>query len=320
MHTIQELQSLIHQDLEEFYSHQKGDPMYEPMYYLLDIGGKRMRPCLTFLGYQLFDDRIETVRKTALAIEVFHNFTLMHDDIMDNAPLRRGKATVHEKFNINTGILSGDAMLIESYNLLISNSCNKLQQVIEIFNETAIGVCKGHQLDMSFENRSDVTLEEYIEMIRLKTAVLLGGALKIGALKGGASQTDQEHLYQSGQSLGIAFQLLDDYLDAFGNPESFGKKVGGDIIADKKTFLFITLLQKINDSDRETLMGPFENDNDKVTCVKELMVKYNVDQEILKLAKQYSASAIEHLNAVQCDESKKYELHSLINQLLLRQV
>lgn len=318
MKSLEDIQRLILEDLECFYQTNDQHSLVIPIHYLLKIGGKRMRPALFLLSHQLFSSDLTAARNAALAIEVFHNFTLMHDDIMDNAPLRRGQATVHKKFNTNKAILSGDAMLIQAYQLLMSHPCQNQIQLIHCFNQHAMEVCEGQELDMNFETRNDVSLVEYIEMIRLKTAVLIGGAMKMGALYAGAKPEDQEHLYKCGEEMGIAFQLLDDYLDAFGSPEQVGKQLGGDIMADKKTFLRIQLYQKATQDELAVLQNKEQDPQEKVTETLELLRKYQVDLAILDLAKKYSDSAIAHLAAVGVNPEYKAPLLKVITQLLNR--
>lgn len=257
--TSKELLNRIHAYIESLpYSH---DPkgLYDPIEYVLGLGGKRLRPVLMLLAYNLFKEDVETIFSQAAAIETYHNFTLLHDDLMDKADMRRGKPTVHKKWNENTAILSGDAMLILSYQFMMQGcpeSCMK--QVMEVFSRTALEVCDGQQWDMEFECREDVTVDEYMEMIRLKTSVLLAGALKIGAILGGASEKDAQLLYDFGIKAGLAFQLQDDYLDVYGDPAVFGKKIGGDILCNKKTFMLITALEKADEATRAELKGWLE--------------------------------------------------------------
>src|ERR1700712_847762 len=243
MKKLQELQDIISEAVTKLTFPLHPAELYEPIKYILSIGGKRMRPALLLMACDLFGGDVDEALAPALAIEVFHNFTLMHDDIMDNAPLRRGRTTVHERWNQNVAILSGDVMLIEGYKLMMQVEDRILRQVLDIFNDTAVGVCEGQQLDMEFESRDVVDIDEYITMIRLKTAVVLGVALKIGALIGGAPQQDADLLSRFGEQLGVAFQLQDDILDVYGDPEKFGKQVGGDIISNKKTYLLIKALE-----------------------------------------------------------------------------
>jgi len=317
--SISKVQNWIEEDLQNFYQSYPSTPLFEPIQYLLKIGGKRIRPALVLLSHQLFNEKPENARPAALAIEVFHNFTLMHDDIMDKAPLRRGQATVHERYNTNTAILSGDAMMIQAYQLLMKNPCHDQHQLIELFNQKALEVCIGQDLDMSFEGRNDVTVKEYLEMIRLKTAVLVGCAMKMGALVACASKENQDHLYACGEEMGLAFQLMDDYLDAFGNPETVGKQTGGDILADKKTYLYLQLLSRATQEEKNKLQSPFSTPEEKVSTVKEWMRYYKIDEEVKSIANQYSQSAIEHLQAVDCHTEKKEPLIHLVKQLLERQ-
>ncbi|SDC60377.1 geranylgeranyl diphosphate synthase, type II [Algoriphagus faecimaris] len=256
--------------------------LYQPIRYILSLGGKRIRPLLALLSYGLYQDDPEKILGPAAAIEVFHNFTLMHDDIMDEAPLRRGKATVHEKWNSNVAILSGDVMLIRAYDLLLKSDHQYLPEVIQRFNKTAAEVCEGQQLDMNFETRDEVHEEEYLSMIRLKTAVLLGHALELGALLAGASKSDLENLYEFGVNIGIGFQLKDDLLDIFADQAKFGKQVGGDIISNKKTFLLIKALEIAKGEDLKELMywlsiKEFDK-TEKVDAVKALYEKLGIRQ------------------------------------------
>src|ERR1700712_3291104 len=253
MKKLTDLQAIISNEVKQLNFPEYPAALYEPIKYILSLGGKRMRPALLLMACDLFGGDLKKAISPALAIEVFHNFTLMHDDIMDNAPLRRGKITVHERWNPNVGILSGDVMLIEGYKLMMQVDDHLLRPILNIFNETAVGVCEGQQIDMEFETRNDVAIDEYITMIRLKTAVVLGGALKIGAIIGGAGVNDAALIHTFGEQLGIAFQLQDDILDVYGNPEKFGKQVAGDILANKKTFLLIKALELANESQRVEL-------------------------------------------------------------------
>src|SRR6202012_116375 len=274
MTDLRKLQALISNSVDELKFPEYPGQLYEPISYILSLGGKRMRPALLLMACELFGGDVNKAISPALAIEVFHNFTLMHDDIMDNAPIRRGKTPVHERWNKNVAILSGDVMLIEGYKLMMQVDNSILRHVMDIFNETAVGVCEGQQLDMEFETRNNVSIDEYINMIRLKTAVVLGGALKIGAIIGGASANDADLIHTFGEQLGIAFQLQDDILDVYGNPEKFGKLVGGDIISNKKTYLLLKALELADSRQSTELNKWLTNSNtdpkDKVTAVTEL--------------------------------------------------
>lgn len=259
------------------------NPLHQPIRYILSLGGKRIRPALVLLSGKAFGAAEGQLIRAALAVEIFHNFSLVHDDIMDKAPLRRGKTTVHEKWDSNAAILSGDAMLIEAYKQLSLCGHEYLQEILDLFNTTSLEVCEGQQLDMDFENRTSVSVDEYIEMIRLKTAVLLGCSLQMGALLGNASKEDCKHIYNFGKLCGIAFQIQDDYLDAFGNPENFGKQVGGDILSNKKTYLIIKALELASAEGRAELESIyFKNaipDSDqKVKRVLELFREMKIDE------------------------------------------
>lgn len=298
-----------------------GEPkeLYEPMNYFLQLGGKRLRPVTTVLAAQLFDAPAEKAIPAAKAIEVFHNFTLVHDDIMDNAPLRRGQATIHEKWNPNIAILSGDTLLIQAYNHFLEGNYQNLAAILKVFNDVAIEVCEGQQLDMNFEQRSDVSIPDYLNMIKLKTSVLLGAALKIGALVANANETEAEKIYNFGVNLGVAFQLKDDYLDCFGDPEKFGKQVGGDIISNKKTFLLLKALELDQSGeiqkwiDRKDFI-PAE----KVKAVKELYLSLGVDKLIFDLMDDYYTIAIQQLNEIQVDPEKKDILFNFGKHLMER--
>jgi geranylgeranyl diphosphate synthase, type II len=251
--TFQPFLEAISKQIDNTIYGQHPNELYEPIRYIMSLGGKRLRPLLTTLSTHLFTDDWQKSIKPAIAVEVFHNFTLMHDDIMDCAPLRRGKATVHEKWNANTAILSGDVMLVNAYELLLDVETTQLPRVIKRFNRTAAEVCEGQQLDMNFETRSDVSQDEYIEMIRLKTSVLLGFAMELGGIIAGADDTTTQLLYEAGVNMGLGFQLKDDLLDVYGDPEKFGKQVGGDIIANKKTFMLIEALLLAEGETKEKL-------------------------------------------------------------------
>ena len=267
------------------------DELYEPIRYIMSLGGKRLRPMLVLLAYQMYRSDFKKILPYALSVEAFHNFTLMHDDIMDNAPLRRNQATVHEKWDVNTAILSGDVMLVQVYDMLSALPPEKLKEVLPAFNKTAREVCEGQQLDMNFEKRSSVHEKEYIEMIRLKTAVLLGFSLQFGAMLAGAPKADQEALYKFGTAVGIGFQLKDDLLDVFGDQEKFGKQVGGDIISNKKTFLLIQALEKSKGKMHQELVEWLTvkkfNKKKKVEAVTQIYIKLGVDVHAAQKAEFY---------------------------------
>lgn len=248
--TFDKILPLLEKEIRQMPFGETPHSLYEPARYIMSLGGKRLRPLLTCLSYSLYRNDVEKILPYAAAVEAFHNFTLMHDDIMDNAPLRRGKKTVHEKWNVNTAILSGDVMLVNVYDRFSGLEVGMLKDVLRIFNRTAAEVCEGQQWDMEFETKSRVGEAEYLEMIRLKTAVLLGFSLELGAVLAGASSTDRQALYDFGVNIGIGFQLKDDLLDVYADKKKFGKQVGGDIIANKKTFLLIKALEKARGKDK----------------------------------------------------------------------
>ncbi len=297
--------------------------LYEPIEYVLSLGGKRIRPCLTLMACNLFSDDLKDAVTAGLALEVFHNFTLLHDDVMDKADTRRGYPTVHKRWNENTAILSGDAMLVEAYRILSGIKSPKFHDVLETFTQTADEVCKGQQYDMEFESRNDVTIEEYMEMIRLKTAVLLAASLKIGAILGGATEAQAQLLYDFGINVGLGFQLRDDYLDSFGDSAIFGKKIGGDILCGKKTFLLITAKELAHDKTLDTLNYLMSSDNNidrqakidgVITIYKELGVN-NLCEERCLILKDKAVHCIEKL---QLPDYKANQLISFAQSMLNR--
>jgi geranylgeranyl diphosphate synthase type II len=315
MKSIPELHDIIEKELSLLNYPNHPANLYQPIKYVLNIGGKRMRPILMLLSHQLFSSNINKSVKSALAIEVFHNFTLLHDDIMDKAPLRRGVETVHEKWDVNTAILSGDTMLVQSYELLSEVEDSNLREVLEVFNKAAREVCEGQQWDMDFENREDVTISDYLKMIEYKTSVLLAAALKIGAINGGASKEEAENMYQFGVNMGVAFQLKDDLLDAFGNPENFGKQVGGDILSKKKTYLYLKALENSNDLQKQFLLSYFssENKENNVDKVKNIFSELEIPKRTLSLMSEYYNKAMIHLDAIKSNNKAPLILFS--NQL-----
>jgi geranylgeranyl diphosphate synthase type II len=293
--------------------------LYDPAQYILGIGGKRVRPVCVLMGNELFDDLKEDAYHIAAAVELFHNFTLIHDDIMDKAPLRRGMQTVHTKYGEPTAILAGDATFVQSYVKLSAIHPSLLQEVMPLFNRTALEVCEGQQLDMDFEQKASVSLEEYVEMITLKTSVLLAASLKLGSIIGGASKGNRDHLYEFGKNLGIAFQIQDDYLDAFGDPAKFGKQVGGDILANKKTFLMIHALETASPSDKQTLEQLLQsNPADKVAQVLAIFKNAGVDSWALQLKNEYFEKALQHLDAIAVMSKRKEPLLQLAKFLIQR--
>ena len=322
--SLSKYHNLFTKYLEDY--HQKENPkgLYEPISYILSLGGKRLRPLLTLMATEAFGKDANEALAAALSVEIFHNFTLMHDDIMDAAPLRRGKPTVHHKWNTNTGILSGDAMLIQGYQCLEIYEDPLYGKLNKQMSKTALEVCEGQQYDVDFETRNDVTISQYIKMIEYKTAVLIGASLQMGAIIADASQSCQEKIYAFGKNLGIAFQLQDDYLDAFGNPLTFGKQVGGDIIANKKTFLYLTALQKSTPSEAQELSSLFatmpKDPSDKITAVKEIFVSSGAakatEDEILR----YTNTSISLLQDIKISQQHKDTLKSFADFLMNRNV
>jgi geranylgeranyl diphosphate synthase type II len=305
----------------------KPSELYDPINYILSLGGKRVRPLMLLMSYNLFEKDLERAFPLAQAIEVFHNFTLIHDDIMDEAPLRRGKETVHKKWDENIGILSGDAMLISAYKLFEALPANMLKNVFPVFNKVAIEVCEGQQYDMNFETRNDVTIAEYIKMITLKTSVLLGGAMKIGALAGNSTIEDAEHLYDFGKYLGVSFQLQDDYLDLYGDPLKFGKRIGGDVVANKKTFLTLKAFAKADDSSNQQLSAlfnqtnlTFEKEELKIKSVRDIFNKLDVVNDMKTEINNYYQQALDSLNKVNVDDSNKIKLKLFAQKLIQRDV
>lgn len=305
----------------KFVEGNKDFSLYEPVDYILSLGGKRLRPILTLLVADLYNAELDKVAKPAFGIEVFHNFTLLHDDIMDNAPLRRGKQTVHEKWDINAGILSGDVMFVQAFTLVTSCETKYLRRVLDLFNVTAIEVCEGQQYDMDFETRNDVTIDEYIEMIRLKTSVLVGCAMELGAILSGVSETESKLIYEFGEKLGLAFQIKDDVLDVFGDAKLVGKQVGGDILANKKTFLLLQA-QKDASSDQKKELEKWLNISDqpakKVEAVKSIYRNLSIKEKAEDLMQNYYNLAIDALNKTSLENSGKKVLQSFADNLMSR--
>jgi len=295
--TYKDLYAQVEQEIANIAYTQQPEELYKPIEYIMQLGGKRLRPVLTLMANDMYGGETRKALKAALAIEMFHNFTLVHDDIMDNADIRRGKPTVHIKWNQTIAILSGDLMMIKATDLLCETETNDLRNLISVFNKTAAEVCEGQQWDMNFETQSNVTEQDYLKMITLKTAVLLGCALKVGALIGGANTDDANHLYEFGKNIGIAFQLQDDILDSFGEGDKVGKKIGGDIAANKKTILLIEALNSATGDDKDELyywLGA--KSDEKIEAVLNLYNKYNVRQKAEQLKEQHLQLAFEHLN------------------------
>ncbi len=319
---LTQLIELINNRLKELSYGEEPKELYDPIQYIMSLGGKRMRPLLVLLAYRLFKDDMESVLDQAIAVEVFHNFTLMHDDIMDEAPLRRGQATVHEKWNANVAILSGDVMLVRAYDLLL-DAPGDLKQIIKDFNACAAGVCEGQQFDMNFEGLPTVPEEIYINMIRLKTAVLLGFSLKLGAMLAQASEDQAQKLYDFGVKVGIGFQLKDDLLDVYADQAKFGKQVGGDIIANKKTFLLLKALELANETQLSELnkwlqAEDFDN-TEKVEAVRAIYDEIGIRELTLDKMQEYFDSGFEALEALGIDANKQQALIDFTKYLIDRE-
>ena len=299
--------------------------LYEPIQYILSLGGKRLRPVLTLLAYQLFrdEDPTETILTPALAVEVFHNFTLMHDDIMDQAPLRRGKATVHTRWSPSVAILSGDVMLVKAYEMLLDVPSDRLSEVLKGFNQCAAEVCEGQQWDMNFEDQSAVAESDYLDMIRLKTAVLLGFSLQLGGMLAGANKQSQQQLYQFGEKIGVGFQLMDDWLDVYADQGKFGKQVGGDIIANKKTFLLIKALEQAKGKEAETLrfwlsQETFDKE-EKVQAVKKVYDSLQISELTQAKMNACFEQGFRSLEALPVAEERKEPLRTFTQRLMQRE-
>ena len=322
--TIADYQALFLAYLDKNTSTKTPKNLYTPINYILNLGGKRIRPTLALIASDLFGTNHQKTLDIALAIEVFHNFTLMHDDIMDKAPVRRGKTTVHEKWDSNTAILSGDVMLINAYQHLEKYEGSLYKKLMQLFSKTAQEVCEGQQYDVDFESQQDVQIDDYIEMIRLKTAVLLAASLKMGALVGNAPDAVADTLYNFGINLGLAFQLQDDLLDALGNPETFGKRIGGDIIANKKTYLHLLTLEKANETDKANLQALYntkpKNEAEKIKTVCDLYRKYGIDKTVQTLIDDYSNKALEDLDKIETTSNAKDLLQHYVLKLKIRTV
>lgn len=323
MYTFSEAQKLIENQIQNFSIPETPSELYEPVRYVMSMGGKRIRPALVILACDLFAGAVEPAIIPAIAIEVFHNFTLLHDDIMDRSPLRRGKSTVHVKYNENVAILSGDVMSILASRLMNQAPGVVLNSVHDIFTKTAMQVCEGQQLDMNFEARLTVTEEEYMKMIELKTAVLIAASLQIGGILGGASQRDAAELYQFGLNMGIAFQLQDDLLDTYGDPVVTGKIIGTDIVDNKKTILMIKALEHASEKQKEELTGWLSrkdfDQEEKITKVTGVFDSLHIRRITEKIIKEYYEKALDILKQLNRDEDKKAELYNFSSFLLTRQ-
>ncbi|KGF50512.1 Farnesyl diphosphate synthase [Prevotella disiens] len=323
MYTSNELLTIVNEYLNNLPYNRKPSSLYEPIKYVLDLGGKRIRPILMMLSYNLYKENPKTILSSACALETYHNYTLLHDDLMDEAPLRRGQQTVHTKWNNNQAILSGDSMLVLAYERLAQVDTKHLQAVLNLFTETALQIGEGQQYDMEFEHRNDVTVDEYIEMIRLKTSVLLACATKMGALLADASAEDAENLYKFGEQIGLAFQLQDDYLDVYGDSKVFGKKIGGDITSNKKTYMLITAFNRANDKQRAELEEWINKTafvtEEKIAAVTRLYNEIGVDKLAKEKMDYYYEQGKQYLQAVKLPEEQKKELLAYAADMMSRQ-
>ena len=324
MHTISQYQKFLADYLQSQYESKEPKNLYEPIHYILDLGGKRIRPVLTLMAAEIFNTDYKKALPAALAVEVFHNFSLVHDDIMDDAPLRRGQETVHEKWDLNTGILSGDAMLILAYQYFEQYEPVVFRDLAKLFSKTALEVCEGQQWDVDFEKRNDVTIPEYLKMIQYKTAVLVAAAMKMGAIIAETTVENADLIYDFGLNLGLAFQLQDDYLDAFGNPETFGKQVGGDIIENKKTYLYLKAMAFSSEKEATELKRLFsihpEDSSDKIAVVKELFNSSGAAKATQDAIHDFTFLAFQTLDKMKISADKKEMLRNFGENLMGRKV
>lgn len=324
MHSIQQYQEFVLEFLNAQQQEREPKNLYEPIQYILGLGGKKMRPVLTLMSAEIFDANYVKALPAALAVEVFHNFSLVHDDIMDDAPLRRGNITVHEKWNINTGILSGDAMLILAYQYFEQYEPFIFRELAKLFSKTALEVCEGQQWDVDFETRSDVTIPEYLKMIEYKTAVLVAAAMKMGAIVAETSTENGDLIYDFGLNLGLAFQLQDDYLDAFGNPATFGKQIGGDIIENKKTYLYLKAIEFASAEEKAKLLQLFsvslEENATKIEEVKTIFNATGATKATQQAIQDYTLMAFATLDKMNISSEKKSMLRSFGENLMNRNV
>lgn len=323
MFTLSQLQEIISEKIKLLNFDKEPRALYKPIEYALESGGKRIRPVLVLAACNLFSENVEKAISVALAFEIFHNFTLLHDDIMDNSPIRRNKPTVHKQWSKNTAILSGDAMMIEAYNLLTGLPAEILKTMLKLFNKTALEVCEGQQYDINFETKKNIYEEDYLKMIKLKTSVLIAGALKAGAIIGGADEKDEELLYNFGLNLGIAFQIQDDLLDVYADTSEFGKKTGNDILTGKKTFLMIQVLQKAAGKTAENLNNILKNNeienNEKIKQVVKIYDSFKIKEITENTIKNYTEKALNYLRNISCENSKKTELFNFAAKLMKRE-
>lgn len=323
MKTFNEISQIISSELSQINWSKEPRGLYEPIGYVLSMGGKRIRPALTLMACNLFSDDVQPAVNSALGLEIFHNFTLLHDDIMDNADVRRGRPTVHKKWDDNTAILSGDVMQIAAYQFMTQTPANQLKCSLDLFSKTGAEICEGQQYDVEFESRDRVEAHEYLEMIRLKTAVLLGAALQIGAWIGGAGEEDAQLLYDFGINIGLAFQLKDDLLDVYGDEATFGKKIGGDILCNKKTYMLIHALEKAEGDEAEKLkcwldVTDTKLSDDKILAVTSLYNQLGVKQICEDKMQFFYSKAVANLDKVSVLDNKKQELRNIADKLMFR--
>jgi len=320
--TFSEALTIINEEIKSIEYPRNQSGLYDPIAYILALRGKKIRPALTLLACNMYSEDVKDAINPALAWEIFHNFTLMHDDVMDKADLRRGQATVHKKWDENTAILSGDAMLILSYMYMTKSSSKNLKILLDLFSDTAAKICEGQQFDMEYEKRTSISEKEYVEMIKLKTAVMLGACLKSGAIVGGADKRDQQNLYDFGINLGIAFQIKDDWLDVYGNSDVFGKKIGGDILCNKKTFLLVNALETAKNEDKETLrywLGDTTQPEEKINAIRQLYDKLSINEKTQVELQIYYNKAIDALQRVSVETKRKKVLENIAEGLINRE-
>ena len=323
MLTVNQYREVFVDYLKKFPMNREPSNLYDPVSYILTLKGKRLRPILTLMATDIFSNSYKSGLDAALAVEVFHNFSLVHDDIMDSAELRRGNKTVHKKWNVSTGILSGDVMLIQAYQLFENYEGEVFVDLAKLFSKTAIEVCEGQQYDVDFETRDNVKTSDYLKMITYKTAVLLGASMKMGAIIARASKQDQDKIYDFGKYLGIAFQLQDDYLDAFGDETKFGKKIGGDILENKKTYLYLKAIEFLSEDKKNQLIGLYANNNsseEKIKTTKALFKESGSVDYTVKEIKKYTNSAFEILESLNISAEKKKLLYEFGNSLMDRKI
>lgn len=324
MQTIKDLQSIVNAELQKKKYEEEPVALFEPMSYALSVGGKRLRPVMVLLAAQMYEGNLDDALSSAIGLEIFHNFTLLHDDVMDKAALRRGQPTVHKKWSENVAILSGDAMSIKAYQYIVSCKEKYVSEVLQVFNDTALEVCKGQQLDMEFEERDEVSIQDYLQMIRYKTAVLFACSLKMGGILAEANKQEQQKLYDLGINLGMAFQLQDDYLDVYGDVATFGKNIGGDILAKKKTYLLIQALKNADVKERNELLHILNDENvdahQKIEEVTALYNRLNVKRVTQEAIAVYLENGEKNLASLKVEENKKQELKGLIAKLVNRSV